>query len=173
MTRHAPASAPITDDHDDLDVFLNEQLEDPVFKAAYEDAGYRENLVRDLVGRRRALGFNQTVLAARMGTTQSAVSDFEGCVGDARISTFQRYARAVECRLQLAVCDARPYQDFIYSLPQRPVAPVAAWAAAGSYTVDQVAISALPSKVGLVDHLWHPEGPVILFTLGSPLEQSR
>jgi hypothetical protein len=171
LTRHAPASAPHPDNHDDLDVFLAEELEEPTFRAAYEDAGYRENLVRDLVCRRQALGLNQSVLAARMATTQSAVSDFEGCVGDARISTFQRYARAVECRLQLAVCDAKPHHDLIYSLPQRPSAPVAAWAAASRYTVDQVAISALPSKVDLDDLLWR-DGHVILFTPDAEAERA-
>lgn len=166
MPRHAPAPAPINHD-DDLDVFLHEQLEDPTFKAAYEDAGYRENLVRDLVSRRKALGLNQTVLAERMGTKQSVVSEFEGCVGDARISTFQRYARAVDCRLQLAVCDAKPHQDLVYSLPQRPMAPVAAWVAASRYTVDQVAVSAMPPTIGLgeVDYyLWPDDCPVIVFT---------
>jgi hypothetical protein len=64
-----------------------------------------------------------------------------------------------------------PNHDLIYSLPQRPSAPVAAWAAASRYTVDQVAISALPSKVDLDDLLWR-DGHVILFTPDAEAERA-
>lgn len=142
MPRHAPVSDSLSQGPDDLDAFLTEELNDPAFKAAYEDAGYRENLLRDLVARRKQQRLSQTVLAERMGTTQSAVSELEGSVGDPRLSTLQRYARALECRLQLAVCEDRPHHDRIYALPSGPAAPAAARLAASKYTVDHVEISA-------------------------------
>ena len=59
---------------------------------------------------RKAKGLTQKVIARRMGVEQPAVSQFEKTTGDPRLSTLQRYARAVECRLDFrithpALCD--------------------------------------------------------------------
>ena len=55
----------------------------------------RRRLVADLTAQRRSAGLSQTEVAARMGTSQSAVARLE--TGDAyvRVSTLERYAAAI------------------------------------------------------------------------------
>jgi ribosome-binding protein aMBF1 (putative translation factor) len=55
----------------------------------------RGRLVRELAGQRQAVGLSQTEVAARMGTSQSAVARLESGTGDVRASTLERYAAAV------------------------------------------------------------------------------
>lgn len=58
-------------------------------------AAERAELVRDLVAQRQAAGLSQTVVAARMGTSQSAVARLESGASDVRASTLERYAAAI------------------------------------------------------------------------------
>jgi transcriptional regulator with XRE-family HTH domain len=58
-------------------------------------AAERTGLIRDLVARRQAAGLSQTEVAARMGTSQSAVARLESGATDVRASTLERYAAAV------------------------------------------------------------------------------
>jgi len=58
-------------------------------------AAERSGLVRDLVNMRQEAGLSQTEVAARMGTSQSAVARLEAGTSDARASTLERYAAAV------------------------------------------------------------------------------
>ncbi len=68
----------------------------PVFPGFRELAQRRrQQLVRALVTRRQALGLSQTEIAARMGTSQSAVARFEAGASDVRLTTIERYAAAV------------------------------------------------------------------------------
>lgn len=60
-------------------------------------------IVYRLTERRVALGLSQTEVAARMGTSQSAVARLETGLTDARISTLQRYANALQSELGFAV----------------------------------------------------------------------
>ena len=55
----------------------------------------RGRLVRELAEQRQAAGLSQTEVAARMGTSQSAVARLETGTGDVRASTLERYAAAV------------------------------------------------------------------------------
>jgi ribosome-binding protein aMBF1 (putative translation factor) len=55
----------------------------------------RGRLVRELTGQRQAAGLSQTEVAARMGTSQSAVARLESGTADVRASTLERYAAAV------------------------------------------------------------------------------
>ncbi|MGD0607059.1 MAG: helix-turn-helix domain-containing protein [Streptosporangiaceae bacterium] len=55
----------------------------------------RAKLVRELAERRQAAGLSQTEVAARMGTSQSAVARLESGTADLRASTLERYAAAV------------------------------------------------------------------------------
>ncbi len=55
----------------------------------------RVRLVRELAGQRQAAGLSQTEVAARMGTSQSAVARLESGAADVRASTLERYAAAV------------------------------------------------------------------------------
>jgi len=58
-------------------------------------AEQRAGLVRELVAERLRAGLSQTEVAARMGTSQSAVARLEAGATDARASTLERYAAAV------------------------------------------------------------------------------
>jgi ribosome-binding protein aMBF1 (putative translation factor) len=67
-------------------------------RADEETARMAENrgrLVRELAEQRQAAGLSQTEVAARMGTSQSAVARLEACTADVRASTLERYAAAV------------------------------------------------------------------------------
>jgi ribosome-binding protein aMBF1 (putative translation factor) len=65
------------------------------FPEIVEAALRTRRLVRSLAERRRKLGLSQTVVAARMGTSQSALARLEGGESDPRMSTVERYALAV------------------------------------------------------------------------------
>ncbi|MPZ89346.1 MAG: helix-turn-helix domain-containing protein, partial [Nitriliruptorales bacterium] len=56
--------------------------------------------------RREELGLSQTLVAARMGTSQSAVARLEGGGTDVRMSTLERYAAAVGQTLRYGLGDA-------------------------------------------------------------------
>jgi DNA-binding XRE family transcriptional regulator len=55
----------------------------------------RRRLVGELAGQRRSAGLSQTEVAARMGTSQSAVARLEAGEADVRASTLERYAAAI------------------------------------------------------------------------------
>ncbi|HEX3925452.1 MAG TPA: helix-turn-helix transcriptional regulator [Streptosporangiaceae bacterium] len=58
-------------------------------------AARRRRLVMDLAAERQAARLSQTEVAARMGTSQSAVARLESGEADARASTLERYAAAI------------------------------------------------------------------------------
>jgi|SRR5580658_10779629 transcriptional regulator with XRE-family HTH domain len=105
---------------DDLDAFVDQAMSDPAFRAVYEDAQERHSIIDSLVSLRRRLRLTQSTVATRMKVRQPTVSGFETEDSDPRLSTLQRYARAVEARLRVVVvvpsqCDwigpsASPYQ---------------------------------------------------------------
>src|SRR5271156_843276 len=59
----------------------------------------RGRLIRELAEQRPAAGLSQTEVAARMGTSQSAVARLESGTADARASTLERYAAAVGAQI--------------------------------------------------------------------------
>ena len=74
----------------------------PGFEAFADDP----NEVLDaLVRRRQRLGLSQTTVAARMGTSQSAVARLEAGRGDPRLSTLTRYAAALDTSVSFAVAE--------------------------------------------------------------------
>jgi DNA-binding XRE family transcriptional regulator len=72
-------------------------------------AGERRRLVAELAAQRQSAGLSQTQVAARMGTSQSAVARIEAGDADVRASTLERYAAAVgshlSWRLQVGMPD--------------------------------------------------------------------
>jgi len=74
---------------------VNERRHEPVLPGFKEMAERRRALAEELVGHRLALGLSQTEVAARMGTSQSAVARLESGASDIRLSTLERYAAAV------------------------------------------------------------------------------
>lgn len=84
------------DSEDELAADIRERsAEDPAFARSMADAELRSDLFLRLLARRQEKGLTQKDVAEAMGTTQSAVSDFESGDVDPRLSTIQRYADAV------------------------------------------------------------------------------
>ena len=72
---------------------------DPIFPGFAEMAERRRTLATELAERRTEQGLSQTEVAARMGTSQSAVARIESGDADIRLSTLERYAAALDRRL--------------------------------------------------------------------------
>lgn len=106
---------------DELESYIAEEKRNPAFRTAYEDVEERHSIIDRLVGLRRRRRLSQSVVAERMGVGQSTVSGFETEDSDPRLSTLQRYARAVEAKLRLVVvvpdkvdwieCSGKAYRD--------------------------------------------------------------
>jgi transcriptional regulator with XRE-family HTH domain len=66
-------------------------------------AARRRAVIRRLAARRALLGLSQTVVAARMSTSQPVVARLESGDLDSRLSTIERYAAAVGLEVDLVV----------------------------------------------------------------------
>lgn len=76
----------------------------PVFPGLRELAERRRRgVIDELAAARREEGLSQTVVAARMETSQSVVARLESGAIDVRLSTLERYAAAVGRDLELRV----------------------------------------------------------------------
>jgi len=74
-----------------------------VFPGFSSPADDLDELLEQLVERRRSLGLSQTEVAARMGTSQSALARLESGQSDTRMSTLTRYAAALDTQLGFAL----------------------------------------------------------------------
>jgi len=75
----------------------------PVFPGIREAAERRRAVIKELAAARREQGLSQTVVAARMDTSQSVVARLESGTVDLRLSTLEKYAAAVGRRVDLRV----------------------------------------------------------------------
>lgn len=95
------AEIPISDD---LAAYISNAIaSDLSFKATLEDAEDARRLIDSLVALRKRLQLNQVEVAEHMGVRQPTVSGFEKGSGDPRLSTVQRYARALDARVRLVL----------------------------------------------------------------------
>lgn len=86
---------------DFLDELIDERTEaNRGFPMLVDAAIERRRLLRDLAAQRDKRGLSQTTVAARMGTSQSAVARLEAGEIDARFSTVERYAAALGVRVK-------------------------------------------------------------------------
>ncbi len=65
----------------------------------------RRRLIAELAVQRQAARLSQTEVAARMGTSQSAVARLETGEADVRASTLERYAAAIGCQITWTLRD--------------------------------------------------------------------
>lgn len=79
---------------------MSQRRHETVFPGFREMAARRHHLVAELEARRVDLGLTQTEVAARMGTSQSAVARLESGEADIRLSTLERYAAALSHELE-------------------------------------------------------------------------
>ena len=87
---------------------MGERRHEPMFPGFREMAERRRQLSVKLVERRHAVGLSQTEVAARMGTSQSAVARLEAGEADVRLSTLERYAAAVGFQLDWQLDESEP-----------------------------------------------------------------
>lgn len=81
---------------DDLDkAVAGWRADDPWYDEKREAAAAARVLVKQLVAARKKAHLSQRDLAARIGTSQSAIGRLEADEHDPRLSTLSRYARAV------------------------------------------------------------------------------
>lgn len=78
---------------------MSERTHEPLLPGLAEMRQRRRELSAQLSARRLALGLSQTEVAARMGTSQSAVARLEAGSSDLRLSTLERYAAALDQEL--------------------------------------------------------------------------
>jgi ribosome-binding protein aMBF1 (putative translation factor) len=69
----------------------------------------RRRLVGELAEQRRTAGLSQTEVAARMGTSQSAVARLEAGDADTRASTLERYAAAIGSQITWGLRAGQPW----------------------------------------------------------------
>jgi ribosome-binding protein aMBF1 (putative translation factor) len=97
------------DEPDDLEALIQEfSAADPEFPLALAAAEERLAIMMRLKAARKAARLSRAAVAARMGTSESAVARMEGGALDARISTVVRFAAAVGVRLQVTGGAAGP-----------------------------------------------------------------
>jgi DNA-binding XRE family transcriptional regulator len=75
------------------------------FPVLVDSALRRRQLIRHLTELRESMNLSQTWVAARMGTSQSAIARLERGEIDARFSTLLRYAASLGKRIEWSVTD--------------------------------------------------------------------
>lgn len=93
----------------DLEQLISElKAEDPEFPYGYERGYEAFKIGAMLKSAREQSGMTQQQVAERLGTRKSAISRMENHAADIRLTTLQRYAEAVGCRLAL---ELRPEEE--------------------------------------------------------------
>ena len=90
---------PVAHDHE---AFLARAKGRPGFEDAYESLALEYTLADEMLKARANAGLTQDAVAARMGTTKSAVSRLEAAGRHTpSLATLKRYAAAVGCELEI------------------------------------------------------------------------
>ena len=79
---------------------LAENMKDPEFAAAYAEADAEYSVLEAMLKARLEAGLTQAEVAARAGTTQSAIARLEGGSVSPTVETLRKYAKAVGKRLK-------------------------------------------------------------------------
>jgi DNA-binding XRE family transcriptional regulator len=96
---------PVPHDHK---VFLDRAKKRKDFKEAYEDLEEEYAVIREMIAARSKSGLTQEGVAELMATTKSAVCRLESAGKHApSLATLKKYARAVNCRLEIKLIPKR------------------------------------------------------------------
>lgn len=90
------------------EIIAKRTARNPEFPGLVDAALRRRQLLRELGARRKKLSLSQTAVAAVMRTSQSAVARLETGDVDAKLSTVERYAAALGCKVDWRITNARP-----------------------------------------------------------------
>ena len=95
-------------DRDELDELISTRSSpNPAFPEMVDEALRAREVLRELTRARIDQGLSQSVVAARMGSSQSVVVRIERGNRDVRLSTLARYAAAVGRRVNWSVSKAK------------------------------------------------------------------
>lgn len=88
---------------DALKKFKGRALARPDVKKAYDELGEEFAFLEEVLKARAAAGLTQEEVAARIGTTQSAIARLESPTSGRfpSVATLQKYAHALGCRLEI------------------------------------------------------------------------
>lgn len=88
----------------DIDKYIERRKQtDPEFAREYE-SGYENFKIGEMLKQARLeRGLTQEELAARLHTKKTAISRIENHAEDIRLSTLERYARALDKKLRIAI----------------------------------------------------------------------
>lgn len=94
---------------DALGRFRRKAFERPGVRAAYDALAGEFAFLDEVLRARAESGLTQAEVAARVGTTQSAIARLESASSghSPSIATLQRYAQALGCRLEVRLVKAR------------------------------------------------------------------
>jgi len=83
------------------------RMPDRGFRRAYDSLKPEFRVARQLVAARNRAGLTQAQVAGRMGTTQSTIARLESGKRLPTLSSLERYAQAVGCKIQLRLLSRR------------------------------------------------------------------
>ena len=86
---------------DDLDKFLNKQLEDDEFKKEWERLELRYTVIKLLIKTRNSYNLSQAQLAEKLNTTQSVISRIENGTVNIGIDFIEKLAKAFDKKVEL------------------------------------------------------------------------
>jgi ribosome-binding protein aMBF1 (putative translation factor) len=96
---------PVRHDHE---AFLEKASKRRGFREAYDALEVEYALAREMLSARTRAGLTQEAVAARMGTTKSAISRLEAAAKHApSVASLKRYAAAVGCKLKIELVPRR------------------------------------------------------------------
>jgi ribosome-binding protein aMBF1 (putative translation factor) len=110
MSKQAKPVGATVSDH------IKESLKDPEFRVEYERLAPYEELARIVIMRRATLGLTQAELAARMGTTASAISRIESGQHATSAQTLKKLGDAFGARAVLGFefgSAAKPQRELV------------------------------------------------------------
>lgn len=93
--------APKDRKHLDFDVWLKDQLKNPVFKAEYDRLQPEFAVIEAMIDARRKKGITQKVLAKKIGTKQSVISRLETGNANPSVAFLKRLASALDSHLEI------------------------------------------------------------------------
>ncbi|HHU31585.1 MAG: helix-turn-helix domain-containing protein [Zhaonellaceae bacterium] len=85
---------------DDLQKHIQELLQDPEFKKAWEESELEYQIARTVIKRRKELGLSQEELAKILNTGQSAISRIESCQ-NITLNMLQKLAAALQLDVEI------------------------------------------------------------------------
>lgn len=84
-----------------FEAFLNEQLQDPEFKAEYDALEPEFAIIQAMIDARKATGMTQRELSEVTGIAQGDISKLENGNGNPSLRTLQRLAAGMGMQLRL------------------------------------------------------------------------